>query len=167
MSVHWTRRFFVIAMITLPWRFLTGAEPEIEQPVQFNHYFHINDQDLDCLSCHVNVEDYRRASIPNIEICADCHEGMETDMEEARKVVNYIEEGNKIPWVQVHRVPDHAYFSHQRHVKLGKLDCNECHGEVAEKTTPFVRPYVELSMDWCLNCHKGNLVTRDCNTCHR
>ncbi len=146
---------------------LFAGNPKVVQPIQFNHQYHIDEIELECYDCHLQVETQRRASIPNIYQCAECHEDMDTDIEEAQKVVDHISEGKKIPWIQVHRVTDHAYFSHQRHVTLGEIDCSTCHGNVAERTEPFTEPYVEITMDWCKSCHKGNLVTQDCNACHR
>lgn len=167
MAVH---RRFVFALIISSGLIFTGSrrgDSSVDQPVQFNHQYHIQEEELECSYCHVRVTDYRRASIPGISICADCHEDMETDLEEAQKVVEHIAENREIPWIQIHTVPDHAYFSHQRHVKLGELECSVCHGNVAEKTVPFTSSYQEMTMDWCRDCHRNNLVTLDCNSCHR
>lgn len=122
---------------------------------------------MECYDCHLMVETHRRATIPNIDVCSECHDYIDTDIEEAQKVADYIAEGKQIPWIQVHRVVDYAYFSHQRHVTLGEIDCSTCHGNVQEREIPFTETYAEMTMDWCKNCHEENLITIDCNSCHR
>lgn len=61
-----------------------------------------------------------------------------------------------IEWVRVHNLPDHVYFNHSQHVKVGKVDCEACHGKVAEMET--LRQYSPLSMGWCINCHRDTKV---------
>lgn len=138
-----------------------------KQPIAYNHKLHVEEADLGCLDCHKGVLTHRKATIPNIDVCIECHEEAMTESKEEEKLVSYISENRQIPWVQVHRVPDHAYFSHRRHVSLGKLGCQECHGNVAGMSLPFSRPAVKIDMEWCLRCHKKNGVDRDCATCHR
>ncbi|HEU4456252.1 MAG TPA: hypothetical protein VFR81_24515, partial [Longimicrobium sp.] len=38
---------------------------------------------------------------------------------------------NQIPWVRIHRVPEHAKFPHYVHTNVG-LQCQTCHGPVQE-----------------------------------
>lgn len=61
-----------------------------------------------------------------------------------------------VQWVQVHVLPDHVFFSHQQHVKVGKLDCAECHGKIEEMET--VEQFAPLTMGWCINCHRKTEV---------
>jgi ribosomal protein L32 len=137
------------------------------QPIAYSHKKHVEEAGLSCIDCHVRATTHRKASIPNIEVCVECHEEAMTESKEEAKVVAYIEKKEQIPWVQVHRVPDYAYFSHRRHVTIGKLDCSKCHGNVAEKTVPFVRPAVTINMKFCMKCHKRKQANTDCAACHR
>jgi len=139
----------------------------ISQPIQFNHQHHIEEVGYTCIDCHLNAKSNSRASIPNISICEECHADMESDSEEANKVIEYVSSGTTINWNQVHRVPDHAFFSHRRHVGIAEIECSVCHGQVEEMTTPFQRPFTDLTMSWCLDCHKDNQVQIDCYSCHR
>jgi hypothetical protein len=59
--------------------------------------------------------------------------------------------GKPIEWVQLHKVPDYAHFSHQAHVNRG-VSCVECHGRIDEM--PVVYHAKPLSMSWCLECHR-------------
>lgn len=78
-----------------------------------------------------------------------------------------------IAWVKVHNLPDFVYFDHRRHVNIG-VACETCHGPV--QTMERVRQVQDLSMGWCVNCHRdvtanglnGRRVNAsiDCSGCH-
>ena len=82
-------------------------------------------------------------------------------------------EGRPVEWVQVHNLPDYVYFDHRAHVGVG-VRCQTCHGPV--ETMERVRQSADLSMGWCVNCHRtatengiaGKQVDAsiDCVTCH-
>ena len=57
-----------------------------------------------------------------------------------------------IQWVKIHNLPDHVYFNHSQHVKVGKVQCQKCHGEITEMDEVY--QYSPLSMGWCINCHR-------------
>ncbi|MFQ5865193.1 MAG: cytochrome c3 family protein [bacterium] len=146
---------------------MSKNNPVPVQPVAYNHYIHVEENGMECLECHQYAEVNARASIPNIEVCRDCHEEAISESEAELTLLNYISENKKIPWRQIYFVPDHAYFSHRRHVKLAQLECAVCHGEVGKLTKPVTKPYVEIKMAWCIDCHDKNKVTSDCYACHR
>ncbi len=62
----------------------------------------------------------------------------------------------EIPWVRIHNLPDHVYFSHAQHVSVGKIECQQCHGPIEEMEV--VAQYAPLSMGWCVNCHRKTEV---------
>jgi hypothetical protein len=66
------------------------------------------------------------------------------------------ESGEPIRWIKVHNLPDHVYFSHAQHVGVGKIECNTCHGPVEEMNR--IRQVGDLSMGWCINCHRDTEV---------
>jgi hypothetical protein len=35
-----------------------------------------------------------------------------------------------IAWTKIHSLPDHVYFNHSKHVMVGKVQCQTCHGEI-------------------------------------
>ena len=155
---------FVIALV---WMAL-GTRRTITQPISYNHKLHIEEVELNCIDCHIYVENMPSATIPNTKFCMDCHadEPMSDSPEEV-KLLKYIKEGQSIPWQKIYSVPDHVYFSHRRHVTIGEIDCSECHGNVQELTEPAPYPIWVPTMNNCINCHKENKVTYDCLTCHR
>lgn len=161
--------FYTIAFAILCVLIVTGCSESTNytQPIQYNHKKHIVDAGLTCFDCHTRVLTHEKASIPNIGICKGCHEQPMTEGKEEKKLVGYIQKNQPIPWIQVHRVPDYAYFSHRRHVSIGKVACLSCHGDVAERTLPFSKPYLPIKMAFCIDCHAKNHVNTDCATCHR
>jgi hypothetical protein len=61
-----------------------------------------------------------------------------------------------IQWIKVHNLPDHVFFDHSQHIKVGKQQCQTCHGNIQEM--PEVYQFAELSMGWCINCHRETKV---------
>jgi hypothetical protein len=61
-----------------------------------------------------------------------------------------------VEWVKIHNLPDHVYFNHAQHVNAGKVACQTCHGNVQEMDV--VSQQAELSMGWCINCHRQSKV---------
>jgi hypothetical protein len=64
--------------------------------------------------------------------------------------------------VKIHNLPDHVYFNHAQHVVVGKVDCIECHGDVATFDYPMHQES-ELTMGWCIECHRTKEVKMDGN----
>ena len=68
----------------------------------------------------------------------------------------YDKPGKPIEWIRIHNLPDHVYFNHAQHVKVGQQKCQTCHGNIQEM--PEVAQFAELSMGWCINCHRETKV---------
>ena len=73
----------------------------------------------------------------------------------------YDKPGKPIQWVKIHNLPDLAYFNHAQHVKIGKIECQQCHGPVQEMDV--VKQFSPLTMGWCIQCHKDTEVKMDGN----
>lgn len=154
----------VLAMVWV----VFGAHQTIIQPISYNHKLHIEKAELNCVDCHKFVESMASATIPNIEVCSDCHSGEPlSDSPEELKLLKYIEAGKKIPWQKIYTVPAHVYFSHRRHVTIGEIECSKCHGNVQELIKPASYPMWLPTMKNCISCHKEKKVTYDCLACHR
>lgn len=82
--------------------------------------------------------------------------------EEWKGIVSSLTSENKpnvqgpIEWLRIHNLPDHVYFNHSQHVKVGEVACEQCHGDVKEMEV--VKQYSPLSMGWCINCHRETEV---------
>ncbi len=143
------------------------------QPIWFSHKVHVTQNKIDCEYCHVDVRESRHAGIPSLNVCLNCHnvvkKGKISGDKEISKIYAYLgynpstqqfdKPGKPIEWVKVHNLPDHVYFNHAQHVQAGKVDCQECHGPV-EKMNRVVE-YKELSMKFCLDCHREREIITD------
>ncbi len=138
----------------------------VVQPIQFSHKAHV-EKGLPCDACHQSVEKASFAGMPPTETCMMCHQGAITDNPEEEKVRQYAEKGLQIPWRRLYEVAGHVYFSHRRHVTLGRVDCVQCHGNVGESVAPLTVAAVPIGMDRCVNCHAREGAANDCNACHR
>jgi hypothetical protein len=181
-----------------------GYEPV--QPIAFSHRLHAGELQLACVYCHTGAETSRHAGTPAASTCMNCHRFITApygtllaEAEEASKakrpprpvISPELEklydalgldekmqpdpdrERHPIAWVKVHNLPAFVYFDHRAHVNAG-VDCQRCHGPV--ETMERLRQVEDLSMGWCVNCHReasrtgvaGKPVkaSTDCSTCH-
>lgn len=159
-----------------------GYHPD--QPIYYSHKVHAGTNQISCLYCHGGAQESKHANIPSVNICMNCHmaineytgkdkiykeDGSEVDgTAEIQKLYKYanfnpavskVWDPNKakpIEWTRVHNLPDHVYFNHSQHVKAGKVQCQTCHGEVQKMDVAY--QYADLSMGWCINCHRTTQV---------
>jgi len=66
-----------------------------------------------------------------------------------------------VEWTKIHNLPDHVFFSHAQHIRAGKVQCQTCHGSITEMDE--VKQFAELSMSWCINCHRETKVNFNYN----
>ena len=162
----------------------TGYQPE--QPIAYSHKIHAGDNEIDCNYCHSSARHSKTSGIPSANVCMNCHmmiDGSEVTDEagklkyggepspEIAKIYaaigwdaskrKYIEgyEQTPIKWVRVHNLPDLAYFNHAQHVTAGGVECQTCHGPVEEMEEVY--QYSELTMGWCVDCHRTQEIKMD------
>jgi len=181
-----------------------GYEPL--QPIAYSHLLHAGELQIDCLYCHSGAETSRHAGIPSASTCMNCHKFITASLGALRAEDELAQQENRRPreivspevakiyaalglaedrerdpsaqtrpieWVKVHNLPDYVYFDHRAHVSAG-VRCQTCHGPV--ETMERLRQAEDLSMGWCVNCHRdvtenglaGKAVSAsiDCVTCH-
>lgn len=143
-----------------------------EQPIAFSHKIHAGENGIDCKYCHYGAEKGKHSNIPSAALCMNCHkyiqEGPKYGTAEIDKIYaavgfdretqSYIEgyEEKPVKWVRVHNLPDLSYFNHAQHVNVAGLECQTCHGPVEEMEVLY--QYSELTMGWCINCHRETEV---------
>jgi mono/diheme cytochrome c family protein len=152
-----------------------------EQPIYYSHKVHAGINQINCQYCHTGVYQGKQATIPSVNVCMNCHMsineyGGEKIYTESGEEVNGTAEIQKlykyagfepgkpwdpskakpIEWVRIHNLPDHVYFNHSQHVKAGKVECQTCHGEIQKMGE--VKQFSDLSMGWCINCHRETQV---------
>jgi len=133
------------------------------QPIKFSHQVHVKDNKIDCNYCHTGVDNSQSAGIPSNNLCLNCHnvvrKGTNSGTFEIDKIHRAKEKGEPVEWIKVHDLPDHVFFSHATHVQNGNIDCAECHGNVEEMH--IVEQVEDLSMGWCIECHRESEVDFD------
>lgn len=140
-----------------------------------------------CMNCHKNVT----AAWEKIQLAEKMAQEHDTPLQvpvspELKKLyaavgfdaetMNYRPQAPQQPlvWIRVHNLPDFAYFDHSRHVN-GGVACQQCHGPV--ETMEKVEQVADLTMGWCVNCHrdvnngripelKGRHASISCAVCH-
>ena len=112
------------------------------------------------MNCHISIKEY--AGDPIIR-----EDGTTVDANaEIQKLYDYAgwnpeskkydKPGKPIEWIKIHNLPDHVYFNHSQHVKVGKQQCQSCHGNIQDMAEVY--QFAPLSMGWCINCHRDTKV---------
>ena len=152
-----------------------------EQPIYYSHKVHAGVNQINCQYCHTGTYQGKQATLPSVNVCMNCHAAINEYKGEALKrengdVVDGTAEIKKlykyagftegqpwdaskakpIEWVRIHNLPDHVYFNHAQHVNAGQVACQQCHGEIQKMGE--VKQFADLSMGWCVNCHRQTKV---------
>lgn len=122
-----------------------------------------------CMNCHKQINEYTGAEThPLVTL-----EGKKVDGNaEIKKLYEYAGwdpakkdyirddkgaiQAKPVEWVKIHNLPDHVYFNHSLHVVSGKLACQRCHGNIEQMDEVY--QFADLSMGWCVNCHRETKV---------
>lgn len=142
-----------------------GYSPE--QPIAFSHELHVGTHQIQCQYCHSQVERSKSSNIPSLSTCMNCHQQVSgrNNPDGVKKLREAYADGKSIEWVKIHMLPDHVQFNHSAHVQKG-VSCQTCHGEIEKMAKVY--QYSDLSMGWCINCHRqpDNNAPLNCTTCH-
>jgi len=139
---------------------LIGAE----QPIPFSHRFHVTGKRVSCIFCHPGAIDTERAGVPPLETCMLCHKHIITTYPQIKILRRHYDERRPVEWVRANAVPEFVYFNHSVHLRAG-FDCGRCHGDVAGMDR--VVPAPEITMGFCVQCHRDEEFSHDCLICHR
>ena len=156
------------------WAFYTSTQVSPEQPIEFTHQVHVG-LGVPCLYCHPGAWRQASAGLPTVQKCWACHGQLQKYAdksvsewpEELQKLADHVTlspdkpiQFTPIDWVPVYHVPDFVHFNHRPHIAAG-LNCENCHGDMSEKTVATVEQTV--NMGWCLNCHRMRTENNDLN----
>ena len=165
-----------------------AARPS-SQPINFPHNTHVQTYKIDCQYCHADARRSEYAGLPSVERCMGCHKIVGAqDNPEIRKIHEYWQRREPVPWVGVFKVPEFTYFPHKPHVRAG-VACQTCHGPIERmrrvgadtgrslgndllNLVGLRPPQRLLTMGWCVECHQRENASRrthaplDCVTCH-
>jgi hypothetical protein len=120
-----------------------------------------------CMNCHKQINEYTgKEELVNAE--GETVDGT-AEIQKLYKYAgwdpskkDYIRDANgniisrPIAWTKIHNLPDHVYFNHSQHVKVGKVQCQRCHGPIQDMDEVY--QFSPLSMGWCVNCHRQTQV---------
>lgn len=134
-----------------------GYRPE--QPVKYSHALHVGQLGMDCRYCHNTVEQANFAALPPTQTCINCHNpgegsGIKKDSPLLVPLHKSHATGEPVEWTKVHDLPDWVFFDHSAHVNHG-VGCVTCHGRVDRMGDEGVQQVKNLSMGWCLECHRA------------
>jgi mono/diheme cytochrome c family protein/uncharacterized membrane protein len=152
-----------------------------EQPIYYSHKVHAGVNQINCQYCHTGVYQGKQATLPSVNVCMNCHAAINeykgeplvrengeavdgtAEIKKLYKYAGFTEgqpfdasKAKPIEWVRIHNLPDHVYFNHAQHVKVGQVACQQCHGEIQKMGE--VKQFADLSMGWCVNCHRQTQV---------
>jgi len=148
-------------------RVLFRPQERVVQPVSFSHQKHVAELEIECTLCHEFSGEGAHAGLPPLTTCMDCHEEAQTESAEEEKIRTLAQAGEDDVFRKLFRLADHVFYSHRRHVEVAGLECENCHGSIAETSEPPEHPLKRITMDLCLDCHERSEVSDDCTRCHR
>jgi len=152
-----------------------------EQPIYYSHKVHAGVNQINCQYCHIGTYQGKQATIPSVNVCMNCHLAINeykgdplvrengdivdgtAEIKKLYKYAGFTEgqpwdatKAQPIEWIRIHNLPDHVYFNHAQHVNAGQVACQQCHGEI--QNMGEVKQFSDLSMGWCVNCHRETKV---------
>jgi Cytochrome c7 and related cytochrome c/Cytochrome c3 len=133
-----------------------------EQPIPYSHKQHIS-MGLKCEFCHIEPDPGEMMTFPATEKCMSCHQSVAKDKPAIQKLTAFAKSNEPVPWVRVYKIPEWVDFSHKTHLDAG-AKCQTCHGQVAERNVLYKE--VDLSMATCMECHRENGASVECDYCH-
>ena len=152
-----------------------------EQPIYYSHKVHAGVNQINCQYCHIGTYQGKQATLPSVNVCMNCHTAINeykgeplvrengdivdgtAEIKKLYKYAGFTEgqpwdatKAQPIEWIRIHNLPDHVYFNHAQHVNAGQVACQQCHGEI--QNMGEVKQFSDLSMGWCVNCHRETQV---------
>jgi mono/diheme cytochrome c family protein len=122
-----------------------------------------------CMNCHKQINEYTGAKDhplvtvegKTIDGTAEIHKlyeyaGWDPEKKDYKRDANGNIMAKPVAWTKIHNLPDHVYFNHSQHVKVGQVQCQRCHGPIQDMDEVF--QFAPLSMGWCINCHRQTQV---------
>jgi hypothetical protein len=128
---------------------------------RLDHAAHL-DRELECSDCHWLDDDPASAAEQMFEMCMLCHEDMEEEWPEEKRLVGTFWSSEGAPlWTRMSTplIAD-IKFAHEKHEKLECLDCHQAMVSGDRPTGPM------LPMKACQDCHTSRGAPNDCTTCH-
>jgi len=94
------------------------AQAKDVQPISFSHRVMVQ-KGIPCLYCHADARRSPAAGMPSVQKCMGCHLVIARSNPEVKKLAEYWQKGEPVPWVRINQLPRFVYFSHQAHLSAG------------------------------------------------
>ncbi|HLU99621.1 MAG TPA: cytochrome c3 family protein [Acidobacteriota bacterium] len=133
----------------------------VQQPIPFSHRIHSSLQ-LECATCHPGATEKASAGLPKAADCLQCHRSMANQSPFIQELMT-ADLNNPIEWVRIYELPYFVFFSHASHSQA-EVECHVCHGEVEQQDV--LTRQREMTMLFCVDCHKDEQASTECNFCH-
>jgi len=145
--------------------FLVRRPIVVEQPFEFPHNIHAG-RGIACTEyCHEAVLEGPVAGLPSVRTCMACHRTVATNRPRIRQITQMQQSGRDFAWRRVfgYPAPSHVRFNHAPHIRAN-VECSTCHGNIGAQRV--AQRNVDMTMGFCVNCHRENEAPDDCLTCH-
>lgn len=133
-----------------------------DQPVPYSHRQHVA-LGLKCAECHTMPDPGELMTFPLVSKCMACHRSIKPESPSIQKLSAFASGNRKVPWVRVYQIPSYVFFSHKSHLAAG-AGCKKCHGSVTDRDKLWKE--TDISMGGCMECHRKERASLDCNYCH-
>jgi Cytochrome c7 and related cytochrome c len=140
-----------------------APHPAPEQPLPYSHKTHVG-MGLPCQLCHTNPAPGKQMTFPATSTCMKCHATLVTDRPAIKKLAEFAQSKQPIPWVRVYKVLPGVTWTHRKHLEAG-VKCETCHGAVGSLDAMSETTAV-TGMASCVSCHQARSVSAACSVCH-
>lgn len=93
-----------------------------------------------------------------------CHQSVRKDSPHIARLAQFHRENQLVPWRPVYRIPEWISFNHRKHVAAAQVNCETCHGAVAQREA--LAREKDISMQACMDCHRAKNASNECIVCH-
>ncbi len=150
--------FAVLLIAILGYAANSTSDEEIESNLIFSHKLHVQNNELECSTCHENI--INSSTMKNFqgvkeETCLSCHE-----KENNCEMCHTNPQNPKFNrWGKDYSIE----FNHKFHLN-NNLECNYCHLGVVESENLNIKHSPEMKN--CMKCHDVTDQIEDCYLCH-
>ena len=134
-----------------------------ERALVFSHRQHVQEEKLECVSCHESAEVEANPGMPAADSCAVCHDELDAERPPERHVATLFDEQG-FRAAHASALGDEVVFDHLAHVSAVG-DCSACHRGI--ESSELVDAHVAVDMAACERCHVARAQPDECATCHR
>ncbi len=141
---------------------IAGCREEIKHRINFYHYLHVEEHEIECTLCHGEMTEGLFAPA-DMEICVECHED-EVDADEiSRDTCGKCHLEKDLENIESHdyEIPTRGVF---RHSEALNDSCRECHVDTVKEGSTKVAFWTRDDVIEIRN--RAHSLGFDCQTCH-